>query len=100
MLHYLKGLRSPFCFSSTDIKLASACKKSKEKQDTKRVLHEVVKYLPAACKRVADCLYSKRESNTFGANCMLNPQMACNLDNVSNMALGEYNLKFQNVGKF
>jgi hypothetical protein len=64
MLHYLKGLLAPFCLSLKDIKflfatcqkgLAPACK-IQNIHENKRVLHAVVEFLPAACKRVADCL--------------------------------------------
>jgi hypothetical protein len=66
MLHFLKGLLAPFCLSLKDIKflfatcqkgLAVACKIQKIREN-KRVLHlhAVVKFLPAVCKRDADCL--------------------------------------------
>jgi hypothetical protein len=62
MLHYLKGLLAPFSlgtkrflFATCQKGLDTACKTQKIREN-KRVLHAVVKFLPAACKRVADCL--------------------------------------------
>jgi hypothetical protein len=55
---------APSCLSLKDIKflfatckkgLATACKIQKIREN-KRVLHAVVEFLPAACRRVADCL--------------------------------------------
>ncbi len=59
-----KGCLPPFFEALKDIKflfatcqkgLATACKIQKIREN-KRVLHAVVKLLPADCKRVADCL--------------------------------------------
>ncbi len=51
----LKGIKFPFAACKKG--LDTACKNQKIRENT-RVLHAVVKYLPAACKRVADCLLS------------------------------------------
>jgi hypothetical protein len=67
VLHFLKELLSPFCFSSKRYHcirfLFDVCKRGIEhvvqnwkKSEKKRVLHTVMKYLFAACKRVSDCL--------------------------------------------
>ena len=49
----LKGIKFPFAACKKG--LETACKIQKIRENT-RVLHAVVEYLPAACKRVADCL--------------------------------------------
>ncbi len=64
MLAYLKGLLAPFVLAPKGIKflfagcrkvLDTACKIQKIRGN-QRVLHAVVEYLPAACKRVSDSL--------------------------------------------
>jgi hypothetical protein len=64
MLHYLKGLLAPFVSALKVIKflcancqkgLATACKIQKI-HENKRVLHAVLEFIPAACKRVSDYL--------------------------------------------
>jgi hypothetical protein len=64
MLHALKGYLAPFVSSQKGIKflfatcqkrLATACK-IQEICENKRVLHAVIEFLPAACKRVSDYL--------------------------------------------
>ncbi len=64
MLHYLKGLLTPFVsglkgigflFAMCKRVLDTACKIEKTPEN-KRVLHAVIKYLLAPCKRVSDCL--------------------------------------------
>jgi hypothetical protein len=61
--HYLKGLLAPFVSALRSIKfLFAVCEKrlataSKVKNIREiKVLHAVFEYLPAACKRVIDCL--------------------------------------------
>ncbi len=51
----LQGIKFPFAACKKG--LDTACKIPKIRENT-RVLHVVVEYLPAACKRVADCLWS------------------------------------------
>ncbi len=106
MLHYLKGLLAPFVSDLKVIKflfancpkgLATACKIQKIREN-KRVLHGVVEFPPAACKRVSDYLcraIAKGNQIPFRANCMRNLRIACNADNDSNIPLGELNLKFK-----
>jgi hypothetical protein len=64
LLHYLKGLLAPivsalkgikFLFASCQKGIATACKIQKIREN-KRVLHALVEFLPAACKRVSDYL--------------------------------------------
>ncbi len=64
ILHYLKGLLAPFVsglkgigflFAMCKRVLDTACKIEKIRHN-KRVLHAVIKYLLAPCKRVPDCL--------------------------------------------
>jgi hypothetical protein len=63
--NYLKGFLAPFLSSLKGIKflfstcqngLATTCKIIKKIRENKRVLHAVVEFLPAACKRVSDYL--------------------------------------------
>jgi hypothetical protein len=62
--NYLKGLLAPFCssFKRYQIPFGSLQKgiryrlQNSKIRENQIVLHAVVKYLPAACKRVADCL--------------------------------------------
>jgi hypothetical protein len=64
MLDYLKGLLAPFVLAPKGIKfLFAACRKGLDTackiqkiRENHRVLHAVVEYLPAACKRVSDSL--------------------------------------------
>jgi hypothetical protein len=66
MLHYLKGLFPPFVTAPKGIKfLFAACRKGLDTackiqkiSEIQRVLHAVVEYIPAACERVADSLWS------------------------------------------
>jgi hypothetical protein len=62
--HHLKGFLAPFVsalkginflFATCQKGLATACKIQKIREN-KRVLHAVVEFLPAACKRVSDYL--------------------------------------------
>ena len=62
--HYLKGFLAPFVsalkginflFATCHKGLATACKIHKIREN-KRVLHAVVEFLPAACKKVSDYL--------------------------------------------
>jgi hypothetical protein len=64
MLNYLKGLLAPYCLSSKRYQIPF-CKLPKgisygmqnpKIRENKRDLHAVVEFLPAACKRVTDCL--------------------------------------------
>jgi hypothetical protein len=64
MLDYLKGLLAPFVIAPKGIKfLFAACRKKLDTackiqkiRENQRVLHAVVEYLPAACKRASDSL--------------------------------------------
>jgi hypothetical protein len=53
----LKGIKFPFAACKKGLYIDTACKIQKICENT-RVLHAVVEYLPAACKRIADCLLS------------------------------------------
>jgi hypothetical protein len=94
-----KGIKFPFAACKKG--LDTACKIQKIRENT-RVLHAVVEYLPAACKRVADAFRAIAKGNQipFRANCMRNPLIACNADNESNIPLGDLNLKFKKGGRF
>jgi hypothetical protein len=72
----LKGIK--FLFAACKKGLDIACKIQKIREN-QRVLHAVVKYLPAAYKRGTDCMRYLR--------------IARNTDNVSNMPLRKLNLK-------
>ena len=64
MLHYLKGLLSPFVSGPKGIgflfamckRVLDTARKIEKIRENKRVLHAVIKYLFAPCKRVSDCL--------------------------------------------
>ena len=89
----LKGIKFPFAACKKG--LDTACKIQKIRENT-RVLHAVVEYLPAACKRVADCLIAIAKGNQIPlrANCMLNLRIACNAGTDNNIPLGDLNLEF------
>jgi hypothetical protein len=62
--------------------------------ENKRVLHVVIKYLLAACKRFFRA-FAKGNLLPLRANSMRNPLTAYNIDNVSNKPIGELNLMFK-----
>jgi hypothetical protein len=90
----LKGIK--FLFATCKKGLDTACKIQKSAKN-QRVLQAVVEYLPAACKRVSDCLRAVAKGNQipFRADCMRNLRIACNADNVSNIPLRGLTLKIK-----
>ncbi len=91
----LKGIK--FLFAGCKKGLDTECKIQKIREN-KRVLHVVVTFLQLAKgSLIAFWAAAKGNQIPFRANCMLNLRIACNADNVSNIPLGELNLKINPI---